>query len=108
MYCPGLVKFFRQQIHVSQIIENYRGEIMGYSHMAPTQGDACGSLFYCVGTQDVNIEIYNEVKVVEDAFRIMNPDVVVSESKEKAIIDDVTINRHPEVIAMIVSALPGI
>jgi hypothetical protein len=56
----------------------------------------------------LRIEIYNEVKVVEDAFRIMNPDVVVSESKEKAIIDDVTINRHPEVIAMIVSALPGI
>jgi hypothetical protein len=107
-YCPGLVKFFRQQVHVSQIIENHRGEIMGYSHMCPTQGDACGSLFYCVGTQDVNIETHNEVKIVEDAFRIMNPDVVVSESKIKAIIDNVTINGHPKVMAITIAALPDI
>jgi hypothetical protein len=33
---------------------------------------------------------------------------VVSESKVKAIIDDVTINGHPEFMAIISSALPDI
>jgi hypothetical protein len=107
-YCPGLIKFYRTQIDVPQIIENHVGDIMGFSYMGPTQGDACGSLFYCVGTQDVNIEINNKLKLVEEAFRLLNPDLVVSQSRVKAIIDDVTLNGHPEVIAIISSALPGI
>eukprot|EP00596_Hydrurales_sp_CCMP1899_P000404 CAMPEP_0119052278 /NCGR_PEP_ID=MMETSP1177-20130426/73628_1 /TAXON_ID=2985 /ORGANISM="Ochromonas sp, Strain CCMP1899" /LENGTH=899 /DNA_ID=CAMNT_0007031793 /DNA_START=58 /DNA_END=2754 /DNA_ORIENTATION=- len=107
-YCPGLIKFFRTQIDVPQIIENHVGEIMGLSYMGPTQGDACGSLFYCVGTQDVNIEINHEVKLVEEAFRLLNPDLVVSQSRVKAIIDDVTLSGHPEVIAIISSSLQGI
>jgi hypothetical protein len=60
--CPGLIRYFRQQIHMPNIIENHKGQIMGYSYMSPTQGDACGSLFYCVGTGAVNTEILQEVK----------------------------------------------
>jgi hypothetical protein len=96
-YCPGLIPYYRTQIIVPQIIENHVGEIMGFSYMSPTKGDACGSLFYCVGTQDVSIEIHNEVKLVEEAFRLLNPDLMVSQSRVKAIIDDVTLNGHPEV-----------
>jgi hypothetical protein len=107
-WCPGLIAFFRQQIHVSQIIENHVGAIMGFSHMAPTQGDGCGSLFFCLGTQELNIEIYDGVKLIENEYRIMNPNVEVSESKVKAIIDDVTINGHPEVMAIFISTLPAI
>ena len=107
-YCPSLLRYFRMECELPMAIENHKGDIIGYSETGATQGSPFGSFFFCVGFQPVLVDIDLKKKEFENLFYADNPHIPISPSFVKATADDVIINGHPSVMAMLAHEMPVI
>jgi hypothetical protein len=104
-YCPEII---RMASELSIAIENHKGEIIGYSSTGSTQGCPWGFFNFCVGFQNVLIDIENKCRQIETEFYAQNPETLQMNSFVKATAEDVIINSHSKVIAILASELPAI